>query len=107
MQQAPNVCSPCWSRASHPHLSFILMSAGTKLLLVGQLVQGHEPYLRALQRWVLEHGLSQARGGGGPAQKESSPGNTGKRWIRVEGVEGSTITWQACGFRCTIFRPET
>ena len=36
--------------------------AGTKLLLVGQLVQGHEPYLRSLQRWVLEHGLSQARG---------------------------------------------
>ena len=43
-------------------IAFVPMSTGTKLLLVGQLVQGHEPYLRSLQRWVLEHGLSQARG---------------------------------------------
>ena len=36
------------------------LSVGTKLLMVGQLVQGHEVYLRALQRWVLDHDLTQA-----------------------------------------------
>ena len=32
--------------------------------MVGQLVQGHEPYLRALQRYVLDHDLTQASGEG-------------------------------------------
>ena len=41
-------------------ISQLHLSVGTKLLMVGQLVQGHEAYLRALQRWVLDHDLTQA-----------------------------------------------
>ena len=37
------------------------LPSGTKLLLVGQLVQDHEAYIRALQRWVLDHDLTQVR----------------------------------------------
>ena len=59
-------------------------SQGTKLLLVGQLVQGHEGYLRDLQRWVLDHDLTQVS-----VTLEGSEGKDYQRcWVQDVSMEG-------------------